>query len=97
LGCIPTKALLRATEVSELMRNAKDYGLAADNVRFDAEPVIQRSRDVAARLSRGVDSLLGVVKVTAVRLRMARHGLAPSAIYAARARHSAKAAERLCL
>jgi dihydrolipoamide dehydrogenase len=32
-GCIPTKALLRSTEVFELMRHAKDYGLAADNVR----------------------------------------------------------------
>jgi dihydrolipoamide dehydrogenase len=31
-GCIPTKALLRSTEVFELMRHAKDYGLA-DNVR----------------------------------------------------------------
>ena len=36
-GCIPTKALLRSAEVFELMRHAQDYGLAADNVRFDAE------------------------------------------------------------
>jgi dihydrolipoamide dehydrogenase len=31
-GCIPTKALLRSAEVFELMRHAKDYVLAADNV-----------------------------------------------------------------
>jgi dihydrolipoamide dehydrogenase len=42
-GCIPTKALLRSAEVFELMRHAQDYGLAADNVRFDAEPVISLS------------------------------------------------------
>ncbi len=65
-GCIPTKALLRSTEVFELMRNAKNYGLAADNVRFDAEQVIQRSRDIAARLSRGVDSLLKKNKVEVI-------------------------------
>jgi dihydrolipoamide dehydrogenase len=65
-GCIPTKALLRSAEVFELMRNAKDYGLAADNVRFDAESVIQRSRDLAARLSRGVDGLLKKNKVEVI-------------------------------
>jgi dihydrolipoamide dehydrogenase len=44
-GCIPTKALLRSAEVFELMRHAKDYGLAVDNVRFDAEQVaFQRIR-----------------------------------------------------
>ena len=34
-GCIPTKALLRSAEVCELMRHAEDFGLAADNSRFD--------------------------------------------------------------
>ncbi|MGO9420655.1 dihydrolipoyl dehydrogenase [Roseiarcus sp.] len=57
-GCIPTKALLRSAEVFSLLRHAEDYGLAADNVRFDAGSVVQRSRDVAARLSRGVEGLL---------------------------------------
>jgi len=36
-GCIPTKALLRSAEVFEMMRHAKDYGVTADDVRFDAE------------------------------------------------------------
>ena len=65
-GCIPTKALLRSAEVFELMRHAQDYGLAADNVRFDAEPVIKRSRDVAGRLSRGVEGLLKKNKVEVI-------------------------------
>ncbi len=62
-GCIPTKALLRSAEVFEFMRHANDYGLAVDNVRFDAELVVRRSRDVAARLSRGVEGLLKKNKV----------------------------------
>ena len=65
-GCIPTKALLRSAEVFELMRHAQDYGLAADNVRFDAEPVIKRSRDVAGRLSRRVEGLLKKNKVEVI-------------------------------
>ena len=50
------------------MRRAKDFGLAADNVRFDAELMIKRSRDVAAaRLSRGVEGLLRKNKVGVAR------------------------------
>jgi dihydrolipoamide dehydrogenase len=57
-GCIPTKALLRTAEVYGLLRRAGEFGLAADNVRFDAKSIVQRSRDVSQRLNRGVASLL---------------------------------------
>jgi dihydrolipoamide dehydrogenase len=57
-GCIPTKALLRTAEVYGLLRRAGEFGLAADNVRFDAKSIVQRSRDVSLRLNRGVGSLL---------------------------------------
>ena len=65
-GCIPTKALLRSAEVFDLMRHAKDYGLAADNVRFDTDAIVQRSRAVSGRLSRGVDGLLKKNKVQVI-------------------------------
>jgi dihydrolipoamide dehydrogenase len=65
-GCIPTKALLRSAEILQVMRHATDYGVAADNVRFDADTVIKRSREVAARLSRGVDGLLKKNKVEVI-------------------------------
>ena len=65
-GCIPTKALLRSAEVYDLFRHATDFGLAADNVRFDARAVVQRSRDVSQRLNRGVAGLLKKNDVTVI-------------------------------
>lgn len=57
-GCIPTKALLRSAEVLELFHRAKEFGLSADNIRADFPAIIKRSRDVAARISKGVAFLL---------------------------------------
>ncbi len=65
-GCIPTKALLRTGEVMDLMRHAKDFGLAVDNPRFDAAAVVKRSRGIAGQLSRGVAHLLKKNKVTVI-------------------------------
>jgi dihydrolipoamide dehydrogenase len=63
-GCIPTKALLRSAEAHRIMRHAADFGLAADNVRFDLDAVVKRSRTVAGQLTKGVAHLLKKNKVT---------------------------------
>ncbi len=63
-GCIPTKALLRSSEINHLLHNLKDYGFAADNIRFDFAAVVKRSRGVAKQLSAGVAHLLKKHKVT---------------------------------
>ena len=65
-GCIPTKALLRSAEIFHLARHLDAFGLAADNVRFDAAKIVKRSRDVAARLNGGVKHLLKKNKVTVI-------------------------------
>jgi dihydrolipoamide dehydrogenase len=65
-GCIPTKALLRTSELYTAMRHASEFGLAADNVRFDLAPVIERSRKVAARLSNGVAYLMRKNKIAVI-------------------------------
>jgi dihydrolipoamide dehydrogenase len=57
-GCIPTKALLRSAEIYHYMKHAKNYGLSADNISFDAAAVVQRSRGVSGRLNGGVTMLL---------------------------------------
>jgi dihydrolipoamide dehydrogenase len=63
-GCIPTKALLRASEINHLLHSLDAYGFAADNVRFDFAKVVKRSRGVAGQLSAGVKGLLRKNKVT---------------------------------
>lgn len=63
-GCIPTKALLRSAEVLHQMQHAKDYGLAADNIRADLDAVVKRSRGVAKQLNQGVTHLMKKNKIT---------------------------------
>lgn len=63
-GCIPTKALLRSSEVFHLMERAKDFGLSADKVGYDLDAVVKRSRAVAKQLTGGVGHLLKKNKVT---------------------------------
>ena len=63
-GCIPTKALLRASEINHLLHDLDAYGFAADNIRFDFQKVVKRSRGVAAQLSGGVKHLMKKNKVT---------------------------------
>src|SRR5688500_5954631 len=53
-GCIPTKALLRASEIFHLMHRAGEFGLRADNLGFDLDAVVKRSRTVAKQLNSGV-------------------------------------------
>jgi dihydrolipoyl dehydrogenase len=65
-GCIPTKALLRTSELYHTMKRASEFGLAADNVRFDLARVVERSRKVAERLSNGVAYLMRKNKITVI-------------------------------
>jgi len=62
-GCIPTKALLRSSEVFHLMERAKDFGLKAENIGYDLNAVVKRSRGVAKQLSAGVKGLLKKHKI----------------------------------
>ncbi|MGI8725730.1 MAG: dihydrolipoyl dehydrogenase [Methyloceanibacter sp.] len=57
-GCIPTKALLRTSELYRAMQRASEFGLRADNVGFDLAAVVARSRKVADRLAGGVAYLM---------------------------------------
>ncbi|MGB0625297.1 MAG: dihydrolipoyl dehydrogenase [Alphaproteobacteria bacterium] len=65
-GCIPTKALLRTSEIYHYMQNAEAYGLKADNVSFDIAKVVERSRGVAKQLNQGVGYLLKKNKVEVI-------------------------------
>jgi dihydrolipoamide dehydrogenase len=65
-GCIPTKALLRSAEIFHYMQHAKDYGLAAEQVSYDAAAVVKRSRAVSKRLNDGVGFLMKKNKVSVI-------------------------------
>ncbi len=63
-GCIPTKALLRSSEINHLLHHLPEFGFSAENIRFDLTAVVKRSRAVAKQLSSGVAHLLRKNKVT---------------------------------
>ena len=65
-GCIPTKALLRTAEVYTNMQHAEAFGLKADNVGFDLDAVVKRSRKVAGQLSGGIGYLMKKNKIEVV-------------------------------
>jgi len=65
-GCIPTKALLRTSEIYTNMKHAADFGLKADNIGFDIDAVVARSRKVAGQLSGGIGYLMKKHKVQVI-------------------------------
>ena len=65
-GCIPTKALLRCSEINHLLHSLDQFGFAAKDISFDVQKVVKRSRQVAGQLSGGVKHLLKKNKVTVI-------------------------------
>ena len=63
-GCIPTKALLRSSEIAHLFSEAEEYGFTVKDVKFDLAKVVKRSREVSAKLTGGVKALMKKNKVT---------------------------------
>src|SRR5271154_2267084 len=56
-GCIPTKALLRSSEIFNLIKHADSFGIGVQNVTFDLKKIVDRSRKVASQLTGGVRHL----------------------------------------
>ena len=65
-GCIPTKALLRTSEIYHLMQHAADFGLGAEKIGYDVKAIVKRSRDVSKRLTNGVGMLMKKHKITVI-------------------------------
>src|ERR1700727_3549985 len=64
-GCIPTKALLRTSEINHLLHHLPEFGFSSgEAITFDLEKVVKRSRAVAKQLASGVGFLLKKNKVT---------------------------------
>ena len=65
-GCIPTKALLRASEIKHMLDNVGDFGFSVSNIEMDISKITKRSRKVASQLSSGISHLLKKNKVTVI-------------------------------
>src|SRR6185312_2035059 len=65
-GCIPTKALLRSSEIFHLMHRLGEFGFSADNIKFDLAKIVERSRKVSQQLSNGVAFLMKKHKITVI-------------------------------
>jgi dihydrolipoamide dehydrogenase len=65
-GCIPTKALLRTSEIHHYLTHAAAYGLSAEKVGFDLAKIVDRSRKVAGQLNAGVKGLMKKNKIAVV-------------------------------
>ncbi len=62
-GCIPTKALLTNAHLAELVKDhGKTFGLSGQT-SWDFSQIIARSRGVAGRLNKGIESLFRKYKV----------------------------------
>jgi len=65
-GCIPTKALLKSAQVFEYLKHANDYGLTVKDFDKDFDAVVNRSRNVADGMSKGVQFLLKKNKIDVI-------------------------------
>ena len=65
-GCIPTKALLKSAQVFEYLKHAGDYGLKIKDYDKDFDAVVNRSRNVAGGMSKGVQFLMKKNKIDVI-------------------------------
>lgn len=65
-GCIPTKALLKSAQVFDYLKHAEDYGLTVKEFDKDFGKVVDRSRNVADGMSKGVQFLMKKNKIEVI-------------------------------
>ena len=65
-GCIPTKALLRSSEIWHLMHRLPEFGFSGENFKFDLTKIVERSRKVSQQLTNGVGFLMKKHKITVI-------------------------------
>jgi len=59
VGCIPSKALLKNAELAHTLRHrAAEFGVSFENLSLDYGKAVERSRQVAERLVKGVGFLM---------------------------------------
>src|SRR5512139_886809 len=62
-GCIPSKALLKSAELYATFKRSEEFGISHKDLKFDFTKIIQRSRDVSDRITKGVEYLMKKNKI----------------------------------
>ena len=65
-GCIPTKALLKSAQVFEYIQHAQEFGITVNDYKLNFKDVINRSRDTANNMSKGIQFLMKKNKITVI-------------------------------
>jgi dihydrolipoamide dehydrogenase len=65
-GCIPTKALLKSSQVYEYAKHAANYGIEVKDLKQNFENIISRSRSIADKMNKGVQFLMRKNKIEVV-------------------------------
>lgn len=63
-GCIPTKSLLRNAEIVRDLSEGEKFGFSVGEIRTDYAAAQKRSREVSARLVKGIEYLMKKNKIT---------------------------------
>ncbi|WP_341807830.1 dihydrolipoyl dehydrogenase [Wolbachia endosymbiont (group E) of Neria commutata] len=66
-GCIPTKSLLRASEVYGLIKRSEEFGIKVKDASFDIQSIVKYSRSVVDKLSSGVAYLMKKNSITVLK------------------------------
>ena len=67
-GCIPTKSLLRNAEIYDIVKNqGEDFGIKYQNLSFDFNRIIKRSREISDRISKNVEILIKKNKIKRIK------------------------------
>lgn len=65
-GCIPTKALLKSSELNHTLHRLEEFGFSAKDIKFDFSKIVERSRGVSKRLSTGIGGLMKKNKIEVI-------------------------------
>lgn len=63
-GCIPTKTLLKNSELAYSFKKSKEYGLQSDNLQIDWSSAWLRKERVVKNLRMGLEKLIATNKIT---------------------------------
>ncbi len=66
-GCIPSKALLKSAQMLNELKKTEEFGISVKDVQFDFAKIIQRSRGVSDRVSKGVEYLMKKNKIEVIK------------------------------